>query len=468
MNELIAMTETDPDEAVRRATELLNKDPDDVLGLYVVGQAYCNAARYGLAAAVLKRLVDLRPTQANAWNTYGLAVSGCGRHEDARKVFMEAWKRDHGSASAANVAMCYLNEQNHKQALEWAQKSLDIKPDGRSAMTTKGMAKLALGDFTGWDEAKYSIGGKFRKQVQFQDEPMWEGQRVQTLVAYGEQGLGDEIMYASCLEDAKSRCDRLVVECDPRLEGLFRRSFPFAEVHGTRRHQEIQWPEHMHIDASCPVGRLPEFFRRSIDAFPRKPYLKADPERSIQWRALMDSWGNRPKIGLAWSGGSQHNHPEARQIGLSAFAPIFDAIDADFVSLQYKDPTNEINASGLPIRHFKRACLTDDYDDTAALVAELDLVIGVHTSVHHLAGGLGVPSVILVPEKTIWTYAGDTMPWYGTAELFKQRKGETWASTINRLEEKLCAESSLSSLPNRSNPAPDASPPQNARLLANA
>lgn len=151
----------------------------------------------------------------------------------------------------------------------------------------------------------------------------------------------------------------------------------------------------------------------------------------IQWKALFDSWGKRPKIGIAWSGGSRHNRPDMRAIGLEAFRPLIEGMDADFISLQYKDPTEEIEATGLPVKHFKRACETADYDDTAGLVASLDMVVGVHTSVHHLAGGLGVKSVILVPDKTLWLYAGD-FPWYPATLV---RKKGTWTETIRGLHD---------------------------------
>lgn len=434
MNELLALADSDPDEAVRQATELLNKDADDILALHVIASVYSKAERNGLASALFKRVIDLRPKQATAWNNYGMALAGCQQYQDAKKSFQEAWRLDKGSASAANLAMCFLNLQEWKLALDWANKSLSIKPEGKSAMTTKGMAMLALGDYAGWAYAKHSIGGKFRKQIQFQEEPMWEGQQVKTLVVYGEQGLGDEIMYASCVPDAKSRCDTLIIECDKRLKGLFSRSFPFAEVHGTRRQDAVDWPAIHQIDASVPIGRLPEFFRTSKEAFPGHPYLTADPERRIQWRALFDSWGKKPKIGISWSGGSRHNHPGARDMGLEAYRHLIESMDADWISLQYKDPSEEIKATGLPVRHYPRATLTEDYDDTAAIVSELDMVIGVHTSVHHLAGGLGVKSIVLVPTKTIWPYATN-FHWYKTATLFRQNNGENWGQAVRRLND---------------------------------
>jgi hypothetical protein len=118
---------------------------------------------------------------------------------------------------------------------------------------------------------------------------------------------------------------------------------------------------------------------------------------------------------------------------LEAFRPLIEGLDADFVSLQYKDPTAEIAATGLPVKHWKRAVESTDYDDTAALVAELDMVIGIHTTVHHVAGALGVPGVVLVPSRPSWNYALPVYPWYRSARVFRQRAGEPWVGTIRRL-----------------------------------
>ena len=431
--EIQALIEDDPDEAHRRCRELLNTNPDDPLALFLIGTIEAKCERFGLAYNIFRRVVDLKPERAEAWNNVGMALEGMHFPGRAREAFLEAWKRDKGNASyPANVALTFLEERKYQQTLEWCAKAFSLDPEHAGAKTQFGMASLATGNWKdGWPALSYSLGNKFRKEVAYGDEVRWDGTSGQTVVFYGEQGLGDEIMYASCVPDAQARCKEVILECDLRLEGLFKRSFPGVHVYGTRRANEVAWPAHHKIDARCPVGQMPQFFRPSMDSCPGTPYLTADPERRIQWRALLDSWGKKPKIGLAWSGGSKHNNPEARAIGLEALSPLIEGMDADWVSLQYKDPAEEIEKSGLPVRHYPRATLTSDYDDTAALVAELDLVIGPHTSVHHLAGGLGVPSLILVPEKTIWIYQQPHMPWYRSATLVKQRG--SWSETIGSL-----------------------------------
>lgn len=431
--EIQALIEDDPDEAHRKCRELLNANPDDPLALFLIGSIEAKCERFGLAYNLFRRVVDLRPERAEAWNNVGMALEGMHFPGRAREAFLEAFKRDKDNASyPANVALTFLEERKYAQTLEWCAKAFKLDPNHSGAKTQFGMASLATGNWReGWEALGYSLGNKFRKEVAYGDEVRWDGSPGQAVVFYGEQGLGDEVMYASCLPDALERCKEVIVECDPRLEGLYRRSFPKAHVYGTRRVNAVEWPAKHKLDARCPVGQLPQFFRPSPQSCPGTPYLVADPERRLQWRALLDSWGRKPKIGLAWSGGSKHNNPEARDIGLEQFRPLIEGIEADWISLQYKDPSEEIARAGMPVRHYPRATLTQDYDDTAGLVAELDLVIGPHTSVHHLAGALGVPSLILVPAKTIWIYALDKLPWYAKATLVRQ--SGTWKDTIGSL-----------------------------------
>ena len=297
-----------------------------------------------------------------------------------------------------------------------------------------GFAQLAQGNWAdGWKNYEYCLGGRFRKEVKVGDEPRWDGSPVDKLFIYGEQGLGDELMYASILPDAQKHAKQITLECDKRIKGLLQRSFPKIEVFGTRREQQF-WAHDRVFDAGCGAASLASLFRHDKADCPRKPYLVADPERRLQWRALFDSWG-KPVIGLTWSGGRAATHRKAREVGVEAFRPLIESRpDAVFVSLQYTDATEEIKASGLPIRHIHRGSQSPDYDDTAAFVAELDSIVGIHTTVHHLAGGLGVPSTILVPSRPMWNYAtGDRLPWYAEQVFHRQKQHETWADCVKRL-----------------------------------
>ena len=428
------LIESDPDEAHKIINAALNDDPDDPKALYVGARLYIAAGRFGVALQMLRRVTQIVPHKDVAWNDLGMCLSSVQRFREAREMFLEAAKRGKDAGYTANVAMTYQEEGEFKLALRWAEKALAMDPTLTGALQTRGFASLALGDWkTGWAGYHAALGGKFRKIIQIGDEPRWDGKRVETLFCYGEQGLGDEIMMASCIPDAARDVGKVVLECDSRLAGLFKRSFPNVDVYGTRRMNNVEWPNKYQIDAGCAIGTLPMFYRPTPESCPGTPYLVADPERRLQWRALLASLGRKPKIGICWTGGKKWTNQAGRAIGLEAFRPLMEAVDADWISLQYKDPQAEIAATGLPVRHWSHGATTTDYDDTAALVSELDMVIGVHTAAHHLAGALGVPAVVLVPSKGLWIWAQETMPFYRSARVFRQRDGEEWRRTIQRL-----------------------------------
>lgn len=427
------LLEDDPDKSHALCQDILRDNPEDAVALFLVGTINARADRYGTALACFERVAKLQPKRAEAWNNLGMAHQECGQFAQAREMFRRALELEQKPSLMANLAAAYVSEGNYTEATRWCRKSLEKDPDNSGAKATLGFAQLAQGNWAdGWKNYEHCLGGRFRKEVKIGDEPRWDGSHVENLFIYGEQGLGDEIMYASILEDAQKHATRITLECDKRLQGLFARSFPHIEVHGTRR-EDKHWAAGRKFDAGAGMASLASLFRPSRDACPRKPYLVADPERRLQWRALFESWG-KPVIGLCWTGGRAATGRVSRDVGLESFRPLIESTDAVFVSLQYTNATEEIKATGLPVRHMPRATQSPDYDDTAALVCELSRIVGVHTTVHHLAGALGVPSTILVPSRPMWQYAmGDRLPWYESQVFHRQRKDETWADCLKRL-----------------------------------
>jgi hypothetical protein len=210
--------------------------------------------------------------------------------------------------------------------------------------------------------------------------------------------------------DAIKHCKKVIVDCDLRLANLFSRSFPDAAVYGTRKAKPkdgSKWRlEDRQFDASLAMGQIGEYFRTADKDFQRKPYLVPDPNRVLMWKSL---WAtkNKPIIGIAWSGGIPKTGAQFRRFELDEWAPLFKAIDAHYVSLQYKPAAPEIEAfraHGVDLVEYPYATLTSDYDDTAALVASLDCVVGVPTAVIHLAGALGVPTFALCARMKCWKY----------------------------------------------------------------
>lgn len=419
----------EPDAAHGLCVEILNDEPNNVFALFLIGSIYSSAERYGLAHAMFSRVCEIEPKRFEAWSNLGMVLSGMGKNVESRAAFNRALTLKKTAGVYGNLALSFSEEGERHRAIEYANKGLALEPNHVGCKSTLAFANLGLGNWAeGWSDYRFTLGGKFRKVVSYGDEPLWNGDKGKKVIFYGEQGLGDEIMYASCIPDAINDCKQVVIDCDSRLEGLFSRSFPQAEVHGTRREDELEWDAT--ADASCPIGQLPYWYRKQPADCPAVPYLVADPERVLQWKSLFKSYG-KPVIGICWSGGSKHNYPKRRHMGLEAFRPLIQAVDAVYVSLQYTDATDEIAEAGLPVKEFLRATRTPDYDDTAGLVAALDYVVGIHTTVHHLAGALGVPATIMVPAKSSWIYAQEKVHWYAS-KLHRQKSGEEWKSTVER------------------------------------
>ena len=428
-----SMIESEPDQAVHLCNEELHKDPDNDAANTLAGVVHCRAGHYGAALAYFWRAAHLAPKQPAVWNNIGTAYHEIKHPAKAREFFRRALDLAPSNGQyMSNIGVTYSDEGDHQECLRWVNKAEQAGgKDSPGLSHAKAFANLGLGRWKeGWAEYETTLGHRFRKHLNFGGVD-WDGSPVETLVVYGEQGIGDEIMYASVIEDAAKRCQNLIIECDPRLKALFARSFPKAEVHGTRR-LDRPWLEGKKIDAQVACASLMHLFRPSIESCPRTPYLVADPERRLMWRSLFDSYG-KPVIGITWSGGRMASQLGKRTMGLESLRPLIESTDAVFVSLQYDDPTEEIKQSGLPVKWFYESHKTRDLDDLAALVMELDDMIGIHTTAHHLRGALGKPSRIFVPHAPMWAYAvGDRMAFYAAQTFIRQKKDERWIDCVKR------------------------------------
>jgi tetratricopeptide (TPR) repeat protein len=424
---------------MRICNEILNEKIDVPEAIFLIGHCLIDSGKFGLAHTMYMQFLRLKPNTAAAWNNLGRCYQECGLLDEAERCFKRALKLEpEDSAAMANLGLIHLHRCEPELSIRYTQDALKITPHFKNARFTLAMAKLMnwrWGD--AWEDFEATVGyDRDRKERVYGDEPRWDGTKGRCVVAYGEQGLGDEISFGSCIPDLVRDCSEAVIECDSRLKGLFQRSFPNAKVYGTRFSDVIDWADAHKVDGRVAFGSLPKYYRTSAEAFPGTPYLVADPERRTQWRALLDSLGPKPKIGIAWQGGSNKTGKSRRSVSLESLLPLLRQ-DATFISLQYKDPTEEIEAfserHGIKIHHWKRAAEAVDYDETAALVSELDMVVSVTTAVIHLSGALGVPCLVLTPKHPRWFYGlqGDTLPWYKSVQLIRQKKANDWLDPIN-------------------------------------
>lgn len=411
----------------------LKEHPNDAQALAVLAACYKQADRNILAYVLARRATELRPDVPETWVAHGFAAQALWLMDEAldayRKCLSLARTPIQKGLYNNNIASVYLDLGEFSKAEEYVDKALKFEPGEQNARHNKGLCLLARREWkTAWDFYSASIGSSQRTEFRYmgkeKPEPRWDGKPFNGILAvFGEQGLGDEICAASAVSEIaasqKAAGGKVILDCDKRLEGLFKRSFPEATVYGTRAEKSLNWAEpDRNIGASIAGFETLKYFRRKPEDFPGKQYLVPCPDRTAMWRSKKNG---KPTIGIAWTGGTFKNAGTFRNLPLKEWKPIFEAIDANWVSLQYKDASKDI--VGTPVKQYPWATLTKDYDDTAALVASCDLVIGMQTSVCHLAGALGVPTWIILPKTSQWRY-GETyedLPWYESVKLFRQK-----------------------------------------------
>lgn len=431
-------------EAWDIAESLMERLPHSANPVILASYVAWKMRKMPLAYQLGIRGTQMAPMEAVAFLNLGMGAQEIWLMEEAESAYKTAARlakdKTEGGMALMNLSALYVDIGEYAKAEVTAKEALAIIPDHPKAKANLGFAMLGQKKWDGWDWYTYSLGLQSRRAMQYRGEGPWDGAKNLTVVAYGEQGLGDELSFSSMIPDAMKDCQKLIVDCDPKLEGLFRRSFPKAKVYGTRNAKELLWaPEDRNIDASVALGDLGKFYRRKDEDFTGEPYLVADPERRLMWRTLFDK-ARKPVIGIAWSGGLYHTGSKFRRLALNEIKGLLGSVDARWVSLQYKDASQEIaefrqQNPSIDLVQYSYATLTDDYDDTAAMVAECDLVIAVDTSIVHLCGALGKECWVLLHKYSQFRYgtSGETTPWAKSLKLYRQRTLQDWTGPLGEV-----------------------------------
>ncbi len=418
---------------------LAYEDPNSCSALTIALDIWRKQNKPAIAYQFAKRVADMAPEEPTAWTNLGMIADSLYQFDEAERCFKTAVslaRSDHDKGTAfINWGCMLINKGNWAAAEVMARRAIKYRPDSIKSRANLGLACLALKNFReGWPLYDAIIGfDQSRRKVQYKDEPIWDGKPVKTLVGDGEQGLGDEISFASMIPDAARDCSTVVLDCTDRLAPLFQRSFPSVKVYGTRWEKGLGWAKNdALINASISIGALGKFYRNEEADFPGTPYLVADPDRVAMWKGLFQKQ-SKPVIGIAWTGGVPWTADRFRRWSLDDLLPVFRSIDAVWVSLEYKDATKQIVAfrsqhPEIDLRQYAFGTLTDDYDDTAAMVEAMDLVFAMQTSVIHLAGGLGKECWGFVNRYSTWRYGvdDDRLLWAKSVKLYRQNKAGVW------------------------------------------
>ncbi len=423
--------------------------------------------------------VECAPASADARGRLAYALYRAGRYAEARRSFDAALALEPNWLEAHhNLGLLLLETGEPAAALQSFERALALGPD---VVETRACVAHALRDLGRLDEAVAHYDAVLARSPQFADAvinrsyallmrddyaagwgayaqrfasgamvargfpyPEWQGQPLagKRLLVYAEQGLGDEIMFASCLPDLLRTGAHCVIECNTRLTALFQRSFPQASVHGADKNDDKHWLKKLPpVDFQAAIGSLPQYLRRSRADFPaRGGYLVADAQRSGAWRRKLAA-GTALRVGIAWRGGTPRSRQFVRSTALPQWLPILRSTGATFYALQYGDIAAELEdlraQSGIAVAQLGAA--VNDLDELAAIIGALDLVISIDNTVAHVAGALGQAVWTLLPDSPEWRYPrrGTAMPWYPSMRLFHRAGGETWPPVIERVAAEL-------------------------------
>lgn len=390
--------------------------------------------RFAEALASGERALALRPDDPEAHVNRGNALSVLKRFDEALADYDRALALRPGYAEAHTSRGVTLHVlKRFDEALQCYERALAARPDFAEAHYNEGLSRLLTGDFNrGWAKHEWwREAGQSKDAKRNFAQPRWTGSQAiagKTILLHAEQGFGDTIQYCRYAPRVAALGGRVILEVQETLYDLIRGLDGVVQV--VSKGDTVP-PFDMH----CPFLSLPLVFGSGLETIPRgTPYLRASAPAVADWNARLPP-KTRPRIGLAWSGRPEHNNDHNRSIDVASFLSPLEGIDATLVSLQ-----REVRASDAVVLHERSDVIhfggeLKDFSDTAALAANMDLVIAVDTSVAHLAGALAKPVWILLPFVPDWRWLldRDDSPWYPTARLFRQDGSRQWGSAFGRL-----------------------------------
>jgi tetratricopeptide (TPR) repeat protein len=395
------------------------------------GRALRALGRPQEALESFERASALEPDAARFWNNRGNALQDLGRLEEALASYDRAvalspdYAEAHGNRAQALRYLMRLDE-----ALAGCDRALALDPRYAEAGWNKSLILLLLGRYReGWElhEQRLRTEEAKGRYPAFPGKLDWRGREDlggKRLLVHSEQGLGDAIQFCRYLPGLSRSVGELIVQVPRPLVPLV----ASLDCALTVVAKGSALPA---FDAACPMMSLPLVFGTTLETIPaRIPYLHADPAKVVQWQARLGE-RSRPRVGLAWSGATIHRKDRDRSVPLDRLDGLVALPGIEWHSLQKEvrpGDLDALNRSG--IRQHQQDL--GDFSDTAALVACLDLVIGVDTSVVHLSGALGKPVWVLLPHAPDfrWLLERTDSPWYPTARLYRQPGFGDWGSVV--------------------------------------
>jgi tetratricopeptide (TPR) repeat protein len=408
-------------EAIAELKEAVRLNPSHPDLYYNLGVALFEIGHYEEAEAAYRQAANLSPERAEFHNNLGIALARLDRHQEAEAAYQKALALDPNFAKVwNNLGMLHQECGRLAETEAEYRRAIELSPDNPEAHWNLALCRLLQGDFIeGFAEYewRWKIKGKLLFTPQ-SGQPIWRGEPLEgrTLLLHGEQGLGDTLQFCRYAKLLAERGEKIILAVQKPLARLITNLHPAVKV--------IPGGEALPaFDCHSPLLSLPHLLGGEIPS--ETSYLAANPHEVTAWEARLPPRDKRRRIGLVWAGSRTHRGDRLRSVSFGELAPLLK-IDAHFISLQLGEAANE--AEGL----IDLTSEIKDFADTAALIACLDLVIGVDTAVLHLAGAMGRPAFMLLPFAPDWRWLleRDDSPWYPSLRLFRQKRLGDWENVI--------------------------------------
>ena len=428
-------------ESISILQNVVQLRPDWIVGHLRLGDALCSANRFEEAIAAYERAARIDPKATEPFLNLSWAHHFAGNHEEALIAARRAtelspnWAQTHVYLGNALYDLGNLTE-----AIGCYEQALRLDPKSAVAHRNLGKTLLKTGDFVrGWPEYEWRwLADGMPPPAKRFPQPVWDGTapKGKTILLYGEQGFGDQIQFFRYANEVQKLGARVIVQAHQRLTRLLRSGFGFDLLIGRNETP----PE---FDAQASLMSLPGILGTTIDTIPASPnYLSAEPSLVSHWRKILgDKTGI--KVGFAWQGNPDYAGDRFRSLDLSLFEGIAKSENTRLISLQVGQGTKQIASCSFRDR-IEDYCDymdtgRDGFIDTAAAIANLDVVLSCDSSIAHLSGALGKETWILLNRDAEWRWFvdRDESPWYPSVRLFRQAQLGYWEQVIEQVSKAL-------------------------------
>ena len=425
--------------AVDDLTEVHSLDPKSVLPLQRRGLTYLKLEEFEKALWDFNSALKIEPNSKIDLLNKANALSQLRRYNEAMDVLNLSIGLDNRYANAYNNrGRVYQAMGLYTEALDDFNKATQLNENFAEASSNKSLLLLLLGKFkSGWQayESRLLLNNQKLPIKKFADRlPIWQGEKGKKVLIWGEQGLGDEIMFASLLPDIARISKKISIICDDRLLKIYNRSFPKDITFFT----ETSLPDFIEFNCQLSLGSLGKFFRNELTDFNqnKQPFLLADESIKAKYKRYFEK-ENKLLIGVSWQSEATLN-ADQKSLELNKILEQLRAFNVQFVSLQYGDVSAEIEDPSLkeyPIDFLPDVDKKNDIEELFGIVASCDRVVTTSNVTAHIAGALGVPTTVLVNNQANWRWHNEWQSsyWYSSVKILRACASGDWTIALKKL-----------------------------------